>query len=59
MHKYLEKKGDVTFEKIFRQRLGKKVNVFMGHFISILVDFFRSLVCVRRFHVKLFITHKT
>jgi len=22
MHKYLEKKGDVTFEKIFRQRLG-------------------------------------
>lgn len=42
MHKYLEKTGEATFEKIFNQKLGKREMEFLldvGYLLSLVCQF--------------------
>lgn len=40
MHKYLEKKEEVNFDKIFNQVLGKSINIILLLTISLCVKIF-------------------
>jgi hypothetical protein len=48
MHKYLEKKGDINFEKIFRQRLGKESTAY-PLIIYLLNKYIFRIIRVRKF----------